>query len=681
MHNQKNPDRTSQAKRAECSPAPDLAGRPAAARAIFAHNERIRIHCRETIGLPKKMDPALIDPNLVFAKTAAGEEAVLQRALVAQRNLRLVLILVDGNATVAELCDKTGNTPLTQNALLELEKNGFIEPRVDKDSVWRHGRDSARTTSATDMQFMSEFSTFGEKAPMASSKSPSSDSGEGRRSSPLPDSAQSRPSRSPDSLALQSLPSGPPSHGASLANDGVAAVRTLDGEPRAEAEAAVAAAPSLLQRLTALARPGTGNEPAEVKPIRRGGRRFLLTWPMGLLLGVLLLPAVLILAVQLFPYAHFLPAVEASLAQSTGQRAAVGDMRVIFYPRPGLLLDQVRLGDGADQITIGAIRLQPAIAPLLSASWKFGEAELSDVRLSAELLANLSRILSAAQGAGESGIPRITLSKTELSLAGLTLGELSGSCDLSADGSLETVSLHSPERDLEVSLQPTARGAVVRIEGLAWRPLPGSPIFLDSLSVQGEVEGPNFAINNLDLRIFGGRVRGTAVLHSSPHAAIAGEIAYERIDARKLGEALGVGSQFDGEGKGNLRFSATSPDWSAMLSAVQGSGNFTMHRGKLGGIDLAEALRRASPTPVTLGGSTSFEDLSGVIVLTPHASRFSRLVLNAGLLQASGQIDVDRDLQLHGRMEVILRGAAGRSVRPILISGPLKAPLTQMAGK
>lgn len=54
VHNQKNADRTSQAKRAECSPAPDLAGRPAAARAIFAHNEGIRIHCRETIGLPKK---------------------------------------------------------------------------------------------------------------------------------------------------------------------------------------------------------------------------------------------------------------------------------------------------------------------------------------------------------------------------------------------------------------------------------------------------------------------------------------------------------------------------------------------------------------------------------------------------------------------------------------------------
>lgn len=625
------------------------------------------------------MDPALIDPNLVFAKTPAGEEAMMQRSLVAQRNLRMVLILVDGNATVAELCDKTGNTPVTQNALLELEKNGFIEARVDKNSVWRQTRDSARTTSAGDVQIVSEFSTFGEKVPLASGKSTSSGSREARRSSPLPDSTPSRPSRSPDSLALQSMPGGPPSGGASLANDGAAAEPTLVGEPTAESEA-TAAPPSLRHRLAALARPGTALDRTTVKPIRRGGRRRLLTWPLGLLLGVLLLPTALLVAALLFPYAYYLPAVEASLTERTGRTATVGDMRVAFYPRPGLLLDRVRLGDGADQIAIDEIRLQPALGKLLLARLLFDEAELGEIRLSAEQLANLSRMLTAAvQRAGESGIPRITLRKAEFSFAGLSLGDLGGGCEFATDGLLTAVFLHSPERNLEVSLQPTARGVIVRIEGLAWRPLPGSPIFLDSLSVKGEIDGPSFAINSLDLRIFGGRVRGSAVLHSSPQAAISGEIEYERIDARKLGETLGIGNQFEGEGKGKLRFSATSPDWSAMLAAVQGSGDFTMHRGKLGGIDLAEALRRASPTPVTLGGSTRFEDLSGTIALTPHASRFSRLVLNAGLLQASGEIDVNRDLQLQGRMEVALRGAAGRSVRPIVISGPLKAPLTQTA--
>ena len=72
--------------------------------------------------------------------------------------------------------------------------------------------------------------------------------------------------------------------------------------------------------------------------------------------------------------------------------------------------------------------------------------------------------------------------------------------------------------------------------------------------------------------------------------------------------------------------------------------------------------------------------LSGAISLTPSAWRFSRLVLNAGLMQSSGQIEVSRDLQLRGRMDVQMRGRADHTAMPILISGPLKSPLTQTAG-
>lgn len=85
--------------------------------------------------------------------------------------------------------------------------------------------------------------------------------------------------------------------------------------------------------------------------------------------------------------------------------------------------------------------------------------------------------------------------------------------------------------------------------------------------------------------------------------------------------------------------------------------------------------------PATLGGRTRFEDLSGGIVLTPGTTRFSRLVLNAGLMQSSGQIEVSRELQLRGRMEVQMRGRADHTAVPILISGTLKSPLLQTAGR
>jgi len=84
---------------------------------------------------------------------------------------------------------------------------------------------------------------------------------------------------------------------------------------------------------------------------------------------------------------------------------------------------------------------------------------------------------------------------------------------------------------------------------------------------------------------------------------------------------------------------------------------------------------------LTLGGRTRFEELSGAVSVTPGVSRFSRLVLNAGLMQSSRQIEVSHDRQLRGRMDVQMRGRADHTAIPIVISGPLKSPLTQTAGR
>ena len=60
---------------------------------------------------------------------------------VIQRNVRMVLILVDGQSTVGDLCRKTGNPQLTENALAELEKGGFITAKVEQhDSLWQESR-------------------------------------------------------------------------------------------------------------------------------------------------------------------------------------------------------------------------------------------------------------------------------------------------------------------------------------------------------------------------------------------------------------------------------------------------------------------------------------------------------------------------------------------------------------
>ena len=81
-----------------------------------------------------------MDQNLVFAKTPIGDEAVRQRTHVSRRDLRMVLVLVDGKITVGELSTKLKNPSLVENALRDLEQGGYIAPSLEAVSVWQESR-------------------------------------------------------------------------------------------------------------------------------------------------------------------------------------------------------------------------------------------------------------------------------------------------------------------------------------------------------------------------------------------------------------------------------------------------------------------------------------------------------------------------------------------------------------
>jgi hypothetical protein len=221
---------------------------------------------------------------------------------------------------------------------------------------------------------------------------------------------------------------------------------------------------------------------------------------MSLLIGLLdgLLPPSLSGCCS-FPYAGYLPGFETAIGQTTGRTVTVGAMRVTLFPKPALLLEELRFARTADseEIWIPALRLQPAIGTLLSSKILFRQAELSGLSLSAQTIASLARMLeSATRPSAPTGVLQVSLAEAEISFAELAIGELSGDFKLSDDRRLESISLRSADRKLQVRLEPTASGIAVQLDGLAWRPAQGSPYLFDSLELKGEIAGPDFTISD-----------------------------------------------------------------------------------------------------------------------------------------------------------------------------------------
>jgi len=225
-----------------------------------------------------------MDRSLIYAKTPVGDEAVRQRTRVVQRNLRMVLLQVDGSLSVDELITKIGNQRLVEAALTELEEGGFIVV-----SSAAEGRGKLRSPSPGEsfsgFSVVSEFSTFGPK-----SGSPSV------------------------------IPVGGRAGGAF----------SSFGKP-------ILAAPGEPDEL-----PPADSEPRKVRlsnPVGWGG------WLLGTA-GLILIGLVALLL--FYPYGNFRAAAEASLSQLFAAPVRVGGVSLQLLPRPSLLLSDVVIGEGDD---------------------------------------------------------------------------------------------------------------------------------------------------------------------------------------------------------------------------------------------------------------------------------------------------------------------------------------------
>ena len=76
-----------------------------------------------------------MEPSEIYAKTELGQQELRERKLNLPVTLRSLLILIDGNRTVADVMDKARSLRLDERALNALERGGLIAKRFSAPSV------------------------------------------------------------------------------------------------------------------------------------------------------------------------------------------------------------------------------------------------------------------------------------------------------------------------------------------------------------------------------------------------------------------------------------------------------------------------------------------------------------------------------------------------------------------
>jgi hypothetical protein len=602
-----------------------------------------------------------MDVNLVYEKTPAGEEAVKQRTRVVQRNMRMVLILVDGKSTVAELYEKTGNAQIVDGAIADLERDGLIAPKLEQDSMWEQSRRIAEEIKAAAVTRLARE----DDRPVLKAELPQS----------LPLKTPQVESPEPFSIASNSIApmstfGGHPSS--------MSAFSTFGGVPPVIQVPPVAdevtpppveeAKPGLLARLLSRKDRDKG-----IGKVRSGERKTFISLPLAISLLIVGALGLMVLVFLLYPYNNHKPQIEAAIGKMVGQPMKVGGIAASLLPKPAITLSDVR-SEAAGGVRISRIGLVPEVLTLVGVRSAFMSVDVDGLSLEAAGVAVLPRaIATALSPVGDVSIAALRINNASLDLMGLRLGDLQGDMRQQAGGAALPVLLSAPDRSLKLSLQERDGNLAGDVEAYAWRPHEQSRFRFDSIQARVLWNGARLEITSLDARIFGGAVLGTLVLDTQQgQPGIAGNLDIKHMDIQRLLGGLGEGEKHQGEFAGRISFGARSTSWANLLGSASGEGTFVATRGALG-VDVVEAVRRGKGS--VQGGATRFEQMSGNVRITPESIRLTDVSLSSGLLKANGMIDVVRDGRVAGRLDVEMRGSANLVRMPVAPAGTLRDPV------
>ncbi len=480
-----------------------------------------------------------MDKYLVYVKTPIGDEAVRQSTHVVKRNLRMVLVQVDGKLSVSELSTKIGNRQLVEDALRELESDGFIAPTMEGVSVWEEGVRKAKSKSAPPL---SDFSSFG-PAPV-------------------------RPADDGYSRAMAS------------------SFSRLDQSTQAK--------PSELN----VPRKDPAPVIAEKREFIKEGKPF--PWLRTLL--ILIFGGLLagLATLFLYPYDSFRPRMEVAATQYLQIPVQIGSVQLKFLPKPNFLLSDVKVGDQGNS-TIESIAL-PLFSLLGSGKPEIQRLNIVGASISVDHLHQLPFFATAPRAhLAVFALRRIALERVSFKAGDLVLEGLSGEMLLRNDGLAEKAEFQTVDRSIRLSAFSSPSGLLLNIEGYGWRPM--ANVAFDSLQAKGLLQPGKLLIQSFDSTLLGGVIKGSWLFDWTAGMTMVGDGSLVRLDARKVSTAFVPKLSLEGQIAGVFRLRGSGLSSPEMWRNAEAALDLTMTNGVLYGVDLGEAVRRGAGSVIRGGST------------------------------------------------------------------------------
>lgn len=386
-----------------------------------------------------------------------------------------------------------------------------------------------------------------------------------------------------------------------------------------------------------------------------GSRR----WAKSLLLVLALMLALPVLGLVLMQFVSFsgrIPSLEKAASAQLQQPVKIGTLHLSLLPQPHWRLGAVVVGNKG-QIKAPQVTLVTDLGSLLDGLMTGAAIEVDAPIVSEEGLAWLMFAKPQIPG---TGLRQLSARNARLESPNFVLPTLSVKAEIGANGLWHNARILSADQSLSLELSP--QGELVRFEGSAKQfPLPfGSSLTLSDFDATGTVDRDGITVRQFSSRQHGGILEGSARLAWGSVWRLEGTLETRQIDAALVLPELLQGGRLEGKANYSMR-AELGPQ---LFGTLRLDGNFLIRNGALLAVDLGRMLQSSE-----IGGKTEFSELAGGFVHERGATQLRQLRLVAGLLVASGDVEVDADNKLRGRLIVDLGTATERRRTSLSVTG------------
>lgn len=204
------------------------------------------------------------------------------------------------------------------------------------------------------------------------------------------------------------------------------------------------------------------------------------------------------------------------------------------------------------------------------------------------------------------------------------------------------------------------------------------PLVFDEIRTHVVVQPERVTMSALEVSLYGGKLSGSAVI-TRKDALLAADAMTSGIAIQSLVEALTNEVLFSGSMDSAVKLSMRLDDFEHFPGNLQLDGNFHIRNGVLSKVDLIKAASNPGK-PSSSGGTTRFDNLTGLINVNASGYHFRKIKITSGSLNADGKIDVSPALQLSGMLDTKVRGTIGLVSMPMVVSGTLNNPIVRPSG-